>query len=217
MTELINENLKVFEPLKIEILDEKDQYYQLGSVIERVASDYLIISPPKFGNESFYLPVGAEISVVFYRSDGILYGHSKILAKQSGDDARLKISKPYDVELIDRRRSKRTRLTMRAEIEYLMNKNDSNKKVLNVILYDVNAYGMSYIDTEPLGKYQSIKTRIYMKNDLSNPVQAECKYVYSCKKEIKGAPMYKTALEFSRISEVDVDRLKEKCYRKSYV
>lgn len=213
LSELIYETLKAFEPFKIEILDDKDQYYQLSSTIEKVKTEYLIISPPKFGEEDFDLPVGAEVSIVFYRSDGILYGHSKILAKQSGDGARLKISLPYNVELINRRRAKRYRIRIRAEIEYLINKNDTTKKVLNVGTNDINMYGISYFDTDPLGKYYSIKCKLHLEDD-PDPVLAECKYIYSQKKMVRGHIMYKTALEFTKISRESMRRIHQRCFRR---
>ncbi len=216
-SELIFESLKIFEPLKIEILDEKDDYYQLSSTIEKICSEYLIISPPKFGNGYFDLPVDAEISIVFYRSDGILFGHSKILSKQSVDEARLKITLPYNVELINRRRAKRFRLRLKAEVEYFINKNDTNKKILNVGINDINMYGISYFDYEPLGKYHNIKCKIYLNDNNPNPATAQCRFVYSQKKMIKGYSMYKTALEFTKISRDDKERIHQRCFRKFYV
>jgi|GEM_PF-3857044 len=216
MSGLIKEHLKRFEPFKIEFLDEKNHFYQLSSSIEQVTDEYMIISPPKFGDQVYNLPVDAEISIIFYRNDGILHGVCKILSKQSGENARLKLSTPYDVELTERRRAKRLRLSFQSEIEYLINKNDTKKKVLNVLTNDVNVYGVSYLDTEPLGRYYNIRCKIYVEGYKSEPVCADCRFVYSQKKQIKGKLMYKTALEFIKISAEDIERLQQKCYKKSY-
>ncbi len=214
LSELIFDSLKAFEPLKIEILDEQDNYYQLTSTIEKVSEEYVIISPPKHGNEYFDLPVDAEISVVFYRSDGILFGCSRIISKQSGDESRLKITLPYNVELINRRRAKRFRVKLKAEVEYLINKNDYNKKVLKVGTNDINMYGFSYFDYDPMGKYYSIKCKMYVEDRDPAPVIAECRFVYSQKKLIKGHNMFKTALEFTKISKNDKERIFQRCFKR---
>lgn len=214
VSELIFESLKEYEPFKIEILDNNDNYYQLSSQIEKVSGEYIIISPPLFGDQYYDLPVGAEVSIVFYRTEGILFGHAKIISKQNADEARLKISIPYNVELINRRRAKRFRLRLKTEIEYLINKNDPNKKILNVGTNDINVYGISYFDSEPLGRYYNIKSRIHLGDDDPSPVAAECKYVYSQKKMIKGHNMYKTALEFTKISKNDKQRIHQRCFRR---
>ncbi len=215
-SDLINEHLRVLEPFKIEILDDKDRYYQLTSRIEKVGDDYLIVSPAKDGLKTFDLPVEAEISIVFYRNDGILYGLTKILARQSGDNARLKISLPYNIELINRRRAKRIRVRLRAEIEYLINKNDKTKKILNVGTSDINVFGVSYMDTEPFGKYHNIICKLHLDDREDVPAMAECRFVYSQKKTHKGQVVYKTALEFTGISRNDIDRIQKRCYRRGY-
>ncbi len=214
ISELIVDCLKPFEKFQIEILDDKDQHYQLTSEIIVTGGDYLIISPPMFLDSYFDLPVNAVISVIFYRNEGIIFGHSKILAKQSGDEPRLKLSLPYNVELINRRRHKRYRLKLKSTIEYLINKNSSNYKVLYIETFDISTHGLSYFHNDPLGKYHKIKCSINLDNITNNPVVAECRYVQSLKKTVKGVNLYKIGLEFVKISGYDKERLHEKLFRR---
>ncbi len=217
MNELIQEHLKRWEPIKIEFLDLKDRLYKLDSSIEIIAEEYIIISSPKFGGEKYDLPVNSEVNIAFYRPDGILYAQTKILGKQSGVDSRYKISKPYNLELIERRRARRARMNLKLEVEYYLNKNSLQKKILNEVTYDINTYSLSYISDMPFGKYYGIKCRIYLNTDFKNPVEVKCKYISSREKKIKGQPMYQVAFEFEQIPEEDIMRIQQKCYRRSLI
>ncbi|OGI00514.1 MAG: hypothetical protein A2Y25_00385 [Candidatus Melainabacteria bacterium GWF2_37_15] len=215
--ELINEHLKKWESFKFEFLDHKDSLYQLDSSIEYVAKDYIIVNPPKFGGEKYHLPVNSEVSIVFYRSDGLLYGQTTILGQQAGFQSMLKISLPYNVNLVERRRSKRIRLGVRLDVEYYLNKNSMQRKVLNVSSYDISATGLSYLSEEPFGNFHNINCMMYLNSNLKDPVTAKCAYVGSRKKLIKNQPMYQIALEYTKIPQEDALRLQEKCYRKATV
>lgn len=209
----LKEHLKRWEPFKLEFLDEKDKFYQLDSSIEHVTSECMIINPPKFADEKYDLPVNSELSIVFYRADGLLYGMTKVLGKQSSGDLKLKVSLPYDVELIERRKAKRVKLSLKLELVYYINKNSIQKKVLNEVTYDISSTGLSYISDKPFGKYHDIKAFIYLDTNFKDPVIANCNYIASRKKQIRGQEMYQVAFEFIKISREDIIRLQQKCYR----
>ena len=213
MSDLILEHLNKWEKFRIEFLDEKDRLYQLDSEIQQIASDYLIVSAPKLGGEKYDLPVDSEVSIVFYRSDGLLYGQTIILGKQSGFGEKIKISIPYNNELIDRRRSKRVKVALKLEVSYYLNKNSMQKKVLNELTYDVSSTGLSYLSDNPLGKYYDIKAYIFLDKNFEDPVIADCQYVTSRRKTIRGKELYQVVLEYIKISRDDIMRLQQRCYR----
>lgn len=212
--ELLDDHLRLFEPLHLEFLDENDQHYKLSSTVHKVGKDYLIINAPKSDDVTYELPEGVEVSIVFQREDGILYGHCKILGKQRHcyENAKLKISKPYNVDFIDDQKAKKYKIALKTQIEYFINKNDVKKKILNVSTFNINQYGVSYLDTEPLGKYFIIRCKVFIDNE--EPVQAECRFVNATRRDIKGTPMYQTDLEFTNISREDSERILKKCSRK---
>lgn len=216
MDEKLKEHIKRLEPFKLEFLDEKDRYYQLDSSIEQIYDEYMIISPPKNNKGGYDLEVGAEVSIVFYRSDGILYGQCQVLGKQSGFKPKLKMTLPYNVNLIERRRARRYPLKMRMTVEYYFNKNSTRKKMLDVITQDVSLNGVSFVDPTPFGKFERIVCTIYPNLDHSEPIIATCQFVYSREKKMKGETMYLTALTFTEISKEDSFRLQEKCFRKAF-
>lgn len=215
--ELLNEHLKKWEPFKIEFLDEKDKLYQLDSSIEHITAEYLIINAPKFRDEKYDLPVGSEVSMLFYRREGLLYAQTKILGTEPGYGSRLKISLPYNIGLFERRKSRRFRLKLKLEMEYYLNKNSPQKKVLNEITHDVSTLGLSYISETPFGKFHNIKCLVYLEDNFLNPVIADCMFVYSREIRIKNEIMYHNAFEFVKIAHDDLLRLQQKCYRKTII
>lgn len=215
--DIIKEHLKRWEPVVIEFLDEKDKLYHLTSSIEIVTDTYLILTAPKLGNVKYDLPVNSEVSLLFHRSEGILYALTTILGKQSSQDAKLKISTPYNVSLKERRRAKRYGIKLKLEVEYYLNKNAPNKKVVNTVTKDISSTGISFFSYTPFGKFHKITCNIYLDDKLSNPVQAYCQYVYSRQVTVKNETMYHIALEILEISKDDSIRLQQKCYRKTCI
>ena len=215
--DIIKEHLKRWEPFIIEFLDEKDKLYQLKSSIETVADDYLIISTPKLGDAKYDLPVDSEVSLIFNRSEGLLYALTTILGKQSGQDGKVKISLPYNVTLRERRRAKRYGVKFKLEVEYYLNKNSANRKVVNSITKDISTTGVSFYSYTPFGKFHKIVCYIYLDDNFSNPVKAKCQYVYSREVMIKNEIMFHIALDILEISKEDSTRLQQKCYRKTCI
>ncbi len=214
--EILAQHLVVGEPLRIEFLDESDMLYQLDSSIEIVGENHIIINPPSFRGKKYEIPVNSTVSIVFYRRDGILYALTEILGKQQGEDARLKLSLPYNIQIYERRRTKRVRASFKLEIEYYPNPNSHIKKVLNERVFDLSTGGVSYLSETPLGNYTNIQCKIYLDHSLNKPIIANCRYITSRLKRVKGQVMYQIALEFIQISKDDIGRLQQRCYKSAY-
>jgi len=214
--ELLSQHLMPGEPLRIEFLDENDMLYQLDSSINIVDKNFLVINPPRFRGKSYELSVDSTVSIIFFRKDGLLYAFTDILGKQQGEEAKLKLSLPYNIQIYERRRTKRVRASLKLEIEYYPQSNFQIKKVLNERTYDISVGGVSYLSDTPLGNYNNIQCKLFLDSSISNPVIADCKYITSRLKRIRGNILYQVALEFIQISKNDISRLQQKCYKASF-
>lgn len=213
MTDEVYDHLKELEVLKIEFMDENEDYHRLNSHIKTVSDDYILIDAPKTEDTLHEIPDNSTINLIFTRRDGVLIAQCMYLGKQAGTQSGIKISYPHDTQILERREYVRVPLKLRAKVVCSYEDNPLKKDVFYVVTRNISASGICFFYENTLEDYEDIQCKIYLDDGIVEPVKVKCNHVYSRKARVKNGIYYLTALTYTFISEEDSARIVKECFK----
>ncbi len=210
ITDELSNYLKELETLKIEFTDKDDGYHRLDSHIKRVNEDFILLDSP----EGILPADGSMLNLIFPRKNGVLIARCSFLEKQTGTLPGIKVSYPYNTQILERREYVRVPLRLRTKITCSFDKNSAEKESFYVVTRNISGSGICFLYDKSLqGCEEEIKCKIYINDGNPNPIRVKCKYVYSKKARIKNNIFYITALKYISLSEEDSARIVKECFK----
>ncbi|MGH4125727.1 MAG: flagellar brake protein [Clostridium sp.] len=134
---VINKKLEIF-------VDEK--YYNTN--IQDLTEDYIEISIPMSAGQYVPLPKGAIIDVIYYEEENLYKFKSSVIGRKFENIPILIISKPVEIEKIQRRKYVRVPLIKTAKYKNLKNEPKINPRTINeseylkIVIVDLSGGGM---------------------------------------------------------------------------
>jgi len=204
--------IKELAPFELEYIDSDDNYHCLNTYIKSVNDDYILISPPQKNNQTYNLPDGQEINIIFKTEHGTLSAVSNIINKQLDNISGLRISFPYNSQFTERREFIRVPLNLKVEITKFLDNTYLNTETFNIQTRNVSGSGLCYISDSPLDHYYDVHCKIQLDYE-KEPIYVKCDHIYSKKIKINNGKAYLTALSFANISEENIAKLVKTCFR----
>jgi len=211
MADEIYEHLRERAPFKIEFIDKNDNYHRLGSSIKSIFEDHIFIYPPQAAETFPEIPENSEVNIIFNRNNGVLIAKCIVLDSEPEAEDGIKISFPYDVQILERREYVRVSLRLRTEIIYYPD--ELNRESLFVVTRNISGSGFCFIHKDSFEKKQDIHCKIYLNDQNPNPVAAKCVHIHSKKLKTRGDIYYLTALKYTSISDKDITRIVRECFK----
>jgi len=213
MTDELYNHLKELEPLKIEFTDKDDKYHRLSTYIKRVDGDYILINPPETGGILYEVPDNSRINLIFTRNDGVLIAQCEFLGKQLGVQSGIKISYPYDTQVLERREYVRVPLKLRTKISYYAKRDSVEKESVYVVTRNISGSGMCFFHPDSMENLHDIQCKIFLNDGNPKPVAVKCDHVYSKKARVKNKLYHLIALKYRSVSEEDSARIVKECFK----
>ncbi|WP_055071301.1 flagellar brake protein [Clostridium massiliamazoniense] len=182
----------------LDVLDEKGKTYK--SRIQEINEDYMCIDIPMENGEYLLLRKNCEIGIIIYNEKiGMLYkGKLRIIDKKVEGNLRLyKVSRPYDIEKLQRRNYVRVDTTR--AVKY---KKKGDKAYSDAVILDLSGGGMK-IKLDKKVEVNDIVDLIAELDGKFAQIRGEVRRVYKDEKDRK----YIIGYEFTEINEAVRDRI----------
>lgn len=205
-------NLVLF---KLEFMDENDNYHQLDSHIIGVYNDYILISPPEKDDIIVNIPENSGVNLIFPSSEEnkVLIAQCSVFGREFGDISGIRVSHPYNAQVIERREYVRVPMKLRTDITFHLKPDGSEEKTLSAISKNISGNGVAVFHKEPVEDYCKISCIIHLKDGGATPVRTDCDIIYTRKVRIKEETYNLTALAFTSILEQDLSRIVKECFK----
>lgn len=213
MSDEIYEHLKEQASFNIEFVDEKDNYHRLNSHIKGLFDDYILIASPNSKGNFPKLPDNSEINIIFTRNNGVLIARCMVLGKEPDEQAGIKISFPYETNIIERRKLVRVSLKLNVEVFYHENEDSAEEKTFFATTRNISGNGLCYLSKQSLKNSCNIQCKIHLQDENPKSVKVNCNLVYSKKVKLKDKISYLTALVYTSISDEDSTRIVKECFK----
>lgn len=193
----------VNKPLQIIKINKAGMKEHYNSTFCKTGEDYYLISTPKIGNETGVLRKGENINLYLYTSEGIYNLKCSVLECY---EKYYKISFPKNIQRAQRREF--IRVNMRIPMQVVVEGN-SGTRFYEIVTSNISARGVGFDVNGKITQLEKISVKFTLKGRI---ITTYAELVYCKERKFKTGPRYSVALNFTSVSQTDIDFIVKECF-----
>ncbi|MBR1907687.1 flagellar brake domain-containing protein [bacterium] len=199
-----------FKKFEIIFRDFNDEPHKIKGKVHSITSSSITVYSSIDKQKAVDIPVGTEVKVYVYTTNGIYYADSKILSTVKDEKFIVyMLTYPVNNKHSQRREFFRADMSVPLTVTVVKNVLNSQTDTFQVNSRDICGNGISFVTEFEIKDYEEIFISIQFPEKV---VETAARLVYTKTKETEGIKLYTYALTFIGIANRDIDFIVKKCF-----